>query len=200
LGVNIGKNKDTPLENAIDDYLFGFRHLWKYASYFTINISSPNTPCLRDLQRGELLAPLLQTLKKEQKSISTHKYVPIVVKISPDLSDSELAELAGIFLHQEIDGVIATNTTITRNGVESSKYATEAGGLSGKPLKSLSTEIIKKLYSLLGDKIPIIASGGVMDKSSAQEKFNAGAKLVQIYSGFIFHGPELVSRLAKVEG
>lgn len=198
LGINIGKNKDTPLELAIEDYLIGFRAFWKYASYITINISSPNTPGLRDLQQEDLLSRLLCVLKQEQHSVflNHHKYVPLVVKISPDLSEEGLHSVANVLLKEQIDAVIATNTTLSRDGVENATYANEAGGLSGKPLQARSTNIIKQLNSILKNKIPIIASGGIMDEQSAQEKFNAGAELIQIYSGFIYSGPGLIKRLA----
>ncbi len=200
LGVNIGKNKDTPLDKSIDDYLFGFRALWKYASYITINISSPNTPGLRDLQQGDMLAHLLRALKQEQQIIATKekKYVPLVVKIAPDLSSEELQELAAVLLQQQIDGVIATNTTLQREGVQQSRYAHEAGGLSGQPLQQRSTQILQQLCSILQDKIPVIASGGVMNKQAGMEKLNAGAKLVQVYSGFIYRGLKLISELAML--
>lgn len=194
LGVNIGKNKDTPLEYAIDDYLIGMRKLWKFASYITINISSPNTPGLRDLQQGDALSHLLSRLKQEQFDIHTkhQKYVPLVVKIAPDMTAPELEHMADALLQNQIDGVIATNTTLSRNGVENSPFATETGGLSGKPLTLLSTQVVRRLHELLQDNIPIIASGGVMNAESAQEKFAAGAKLVQVYSGFIYRGPEII--------
>lgn len=200
LGINIGKNKDTPIENALDDYLIGFRKLWSFASYITINISSPNTPGLRDLQQSDLLNHLLHALKKEQSLIfKTHqKYVPLVVKISPDLSTQELEELASIVLQQQMDGVIATNTTIDREGVLTSPYAKEVGGLSGKPLTMRSTQIIAKLHAILQNKIPIIASGGVMDIKTAQEKLAAGASLLQVYTGFIYQGPRIIRDLAKI--
>jgi len=197
LGINIGKNKDTPLEHAIDDYLMGFRAFWKYASYITINISSPNTPGLRDLQQDDILNALLITLKQEQQTIFLNhkKYVPLVVKISPDISGEALNAMASVFLKQKIDGVIATNTTIERNNVEHSPYKNESGGLSGRPLLEKSNQIVSQLYALLQDNIPIIASGGVMDKASAKQKFAAGAKLVQVYSGFIYSGPVIVKQL-----
>lgn len=200
LGVNIGKNRDTPLENAIEDYLYGFRALWKFASYITINISSPNTPGLRDLQQANWLTDLLSALKKEQAKIAQtqNKYVPLAVKISPDLSQQELQEIADVLLQQKIDGVIATNTTLSREGVENSPYAREAGGLSGKPLQRLSTDVIKQLHGLLQDKIPIIAVGGIMDEKSAGEKLKAGASLLQIYTGFIYSGPQIIRSLAAV--
>lgn len=199
LGINIGKNRDTSLEHAIDDYIYGFRKLARFASYITINISSPNTPELRKLQQGDLLLNLLRTLKSEQTNFTQqhHKYVPLVVKISPDLTKQEVDEIAEIILQQEIDGVIATNTTISRVGVENSIYANESGGLSGEPLRRKSTEVIKELSKLLNNKIPIIASGGVIDPKAAQEKFSAGASLVQIYTGFVFEGPKLIQQITQ---
>ena len=197
LGINIGKNKDTPLERAAEDYLLGFRALWKFASYITVNISSPNTPGLRDLQQTELLNHLLSTLKHEQKSIllSQNRYIPLVVKISPDLSQPALQELATVLLQQQIDGVIATNTTLDRDSIKHFPLAKEAGGLSGKPLDVRSTHTILQLHSYLQDSIPIIASGGVMDEKGAKEKLNAGASLLQVYTGFIYHGPDILRRL-----
>jgi len=200
LGINIGKNKDTPLEKAIDDYLTGFRAFWKFASYITINISSPNTPGLRDLQQDDLLKSLLCVLKQEQQSVLLNhkKYVPLVVKIAPDISEEELHSIAAVLLKEKVDGVIATNTTIQREGVENSPYAKEAGGLSGKPLLTRSTQVISHLNAVLQDQIPIIASGGVMDEQAAQQKYAAGAKLLQVYSGFIYSGPGIVKRLASI--
>jgi len=193
LGINIGKNKDTPVEQAVDDYLLGFRRLWKYASYITLNISSPNTPGLRDLQQVDRLITLLTALKKEQHIIAkSHRYIPLVVKISPDLSNIELRDLANILLQQQIDGVIATNTTIHREDIKNSPFAKEVGGLSGRPLQARSTQVIKQLHQLLQDKIPIIASGGVIDATAVQEKLNAGASLVQVYTGFIYQGPKII--------
>ena len=197
LGINIAKNRDTPNDDAVIDYLECFRRLWKYASYVAINVSSPNTPGLRDLQQADNLRQILIALKDEQTTIAReqNKYVPLVVKISPDMSVDGLNDVAEILLEQKMDGVIATNTTLRREGVAESPYATEAGGLSGKPLRALSTETIKQLHALLQNKIPIIASGGVMDKESAQEKLNAGASLLQVYTGFIYKGPAILSCL-----
>lgn len=201
LGINIGKNKNTSLENAVDDYLLGYRAFWKFASYITINISSPNTPGLRELQQEDLLSHLLRVLKQEQKTIllKHQKYTPLVVKISPDLSESELHSIAHVLLKEKIDGVIATNTTLHRDGVAVSPLAKEIGGLSGKPLQARSTHIINKLNVILQNNIPIIASGGVMDEKSAQEKFQAGAKLLQVYSGLIYSGPGIIKRLATLQ-
>jgi dihydroorotate dehydrogenase len=189
LGINIGKNKETPNEQAIDDYVFCFRQLWPFASYITINISSPNTDRLRELQQKEALVPLLMALKQEQQRVfhANHKYVPLVVKVSPDLSQQDLHTLADILLEQKIDGVIATNTTTEHQG--------EQGGLSGRPLQDKSTAVVKQLHSLLQNQIPIIASGGIMDEKSADEKFAAGAVLLQLYTGLIYEGPGLISSL-----
>jgi dihydroorotate dehydrogenase len=201
LGINIGKNKDTALENAVDDYLFGFRAFWKFASYLVINLSSPNTPGLRTLQQSDFLIHLLQRLKQEQHAIFLHqkKYVPLVVKISPDLSADELQSVAAVFLAEKIDGVIAANTTISRpDAVTNAAYAKEDGGLSGRPLCARSTHTIAQLHALLQNQIPIIASGGIMDEATAREKYQAGAALLQIYSGLIYAGPGLVRRLAKL--
>lgn len=202
LGINIGKNKETSIEKAADDYLFCFRALAKYASYITINISSPNTPSLRDLQHADHLDHLLHQLKEEQHKFhhAQQKYVPLVVKISPDLADEPLQALAAILLKHQIDGVIATNTTISRYGVEASNHANEAGGLSGKPLQKRSTYVLKQLNALLQNQIPIIASGGILDESSVQEKQNAGATLFQIYTGLIYQGPSIIPRLLRAIG
>lgn len=194
LGVNIGKNRDTATENALDDYLLGFRGVAPYASYVTINISSPNTPALRDLQHGDLLRVLLKTLKQEQAL--QKKYVPLVVKIAPDLSVAELENIADILLSEKIDGVIATNTTVERSGVAGSVFANEAGGLSGKPLFAQSTLVVKELRKLLQDKIPIIGCGGIMSGQDAADKFAAGAELVQVYTGLIYRGPGLIGEIA----
>jgi dihydroorotate dehydrogenase len=199
LGINIGKNRDTAIEHAIDDYLYCFKLLWPYASYITINISSPNTPGLRDLQHTDLLIALLSALKEAQQLIldKHQKYVPLVVKISPDLTEEDIQQMAQIFLDKNMDGVIATNTTLSRDGVEQARYAKEAGGLSGSPLHKQSTNCIAKLHAVLQNTIPIIASGGVIDETCVQEKLAAGAKLIQIYTGLIYAGPQLINRIAK---
>ncbi len=194
LGINIGKNRDTSLDNALDDYLFVMKRVLPYASYITINISSPNTEGLRDLQHGEYLRTLLRELKKEQAQYKT-KYVPLLVKISPDLTSHEVSQMAEIFLAENIDGVIATNTTTSRNGVEHSSFAAELGGLSGKPLLLPSTMILQQFHQLLQQKIPIIGCGGIASVDDAKEKIHAGASLVQIYTGFIYQGPGLVRAL-----
>lgn len=199
LGINLGKNADTPLESAVDDYLLGFKALWKYASYITINISSPNTRGLRDLQQKVFLSSILHTMKEEQTRIhqQENKYVPLVIKLSPDMTDEQTIEAANIILQEKIDGVIATNTTVARDGVMESKYVNETGGLSGMPLCARSTHVIKTLTSVLKDDVPVIGSGGVMDEETAKDKMTAGAKMVQVYTGFIYHGPEIIERIVK---
>lgn len=194
LGINIGKNFDTPLENALADYLYGLRKVYPYASYITINISSPNTPGLRTLQVGSEFATLLQALKNEQKQLSLQydKYVPLVVKISPDLDTEQIQQLAVQLLNYQIDGVIATNTTVSRPNVENLSNANQAGGLSGKPLLPLSLNVVKQLSQLVAGKIPIIALGGIFSSEDARAYFDAGASLVQIYTGFIYQGPHLI--------
>lgn len=198
LGINIGKNFDTPIEYATDDYLIGLRKAYPYASYVTINISSPNTKNLRQLQEGDEMQVLLSSLKDEQiKLAEAHqRYVPIVVKIAPDLSDEQLRAIGELLLAHGIDGVIATNTTISREAVKGLPCAEEAGGLSGAPLMQQSTEVVKVLYEVLGEQIPIIAAGGIFSGEDANQKIKAGAKLVQVYSGLIYQGPTLVHDVA----
>ncbi|MCW9027873.1 MAG: quinone-dependent dihydroorotate dehydrogenase [Kangiella sp.] len=199
LGINIGKNFDTPVEKAVDDYLIGMEKIYHRADYMVVNISSPNTPGLRDLQFGDTLKQLLDNLKKKQQALhQEHKvYKPLAIKIAPDLSSSDIEELADTFKQYELDGIIATNTTFDRSKVEGMKHAEEQGGLSGKPLASQSTKVIKRLVEALDDAIPVIGVGGITDEQSAIDKIEAGAKLVQIYSGFIYHGPQLVYEVAK---
>jgi dihydroorotate dehydrogenase len=199
LGINIGKNRDTAIENAVVDYVYGFRALASYASYITINISSPNTASLRDLQQTDLLYALLEEMKNTQTAFHAvnKKYVPLVVKLAPDLNADEVRAAAEILLATKIDGVIATNTTVSRIGVENSFYVNEVGGLSGKPLRVASTAVIQQLYKVLGNKIPIIASGGVMSAADASEKIAAGASLVQLYTGLIYCGPRLIGDCLK---
>lgn len=200
LGINLGKNADTPLDKAVDDYLIGMRALHRFASYFTINVSSPNTSGLRDLLQKDLLQSLLLPLKAEQAVIHQRdkKYIPLVVKVSPDMSDEQIEEASEVFINEKIDGVIATNTTISRDGVLYSPLAAEKGGLSGMPLCPRSTHVIHLLHKSLKNKIPVIGSGGVMDEESAKDKIDAGVSLLQVYTGFIYHGPQIVSRLANL--
>ncbi len=199
IGINIGKNAVTPLERAIDDYQYGLKVAYPYADYIVINISSPNTKGLRRLQHGETLYSLLKQLQITQNYLAEKyaSYVPLLVKISPDMTWEEYTELAQILKTLKIDGVIATNTTVGRQGVEGHLHALEMGGLSGAPLTNRSTEVIQYLYNQWGEDIPIIASGGIMDQSTAMAKLAAGAKLIQLYSGFIYRGPDLLTEIAK---
>jgi dihydroorotate dehydrogenase len=199
LGINIGKNKDTPDENAKDDYLICMRKVYNYATYITINISSPNTPGLRSLQYGDALNELLAALKAEQQVLKEQygKYVPLAVKIAPDLSKEEIESIAECLISNNIDGVIATNTTLSREGVEGLEHGEEQGGLSGEPVKDKSTEVIRLLAIALDHKLPIIGVGGIASGRDAQEKIAAGAKLVQVYTGFIYQGPELVKDIVN---
>ncbi|MDP6165040.1 MAG: quinone-dependent dihydroorotate dehydrogenase [Gammaproteobacteria bacterium] len=195
LGINIGKNFDTPVEHAVDDYLICMQKVYAHASYITVNISSPNTPGLRELQYGESLRQLLTRLKQEQAVLAeVHgRYVPLAVKIAPDMDSEQLAGVALCLQEQKMDAVIATNTTLSRQGVEHYANGDEAGGLSGAPLTDRSTAVIAELYGLLGDAIPIIGVGGITCGDDARAKLNAGAKLVQVYSGFIYAGPRLIA-------
>ncbi len=200
LGINIGKNFDTPIANAAEDYLIGLRLAYPFASYITLNISSPNTQNLRQLQQGDEIKNLLAQLKEEQQRLQqqTHnRYVPLVVKIAPDLTDEEITHIGKLLLAYAIDGVIATNTTIAREAIAGHPLAHQAGGLSGAPVKAQSTHVVSRLSSELGGKIPIIAAGGILTAQDAQEKLAAGASLVQIYSGLIYQGPELIADIVN---
>ena len=200
LGINIGKNRDTPLERAVDDYRSALSQVYQYADYVTINISSPNTPGLRDLQHGEELEKLLSSLKQEQSRLEeVHgKYVPLAVKIAPDLDKQAVAELAQAFIRLDIDGVIATNTTNSREGLRDKKQGQEQGGLSGRPLTQMSDLVLEWLVAELEGKIPVIAAGGVFSADDARRKMELGASLVQVYTGFIYQGPPLVRDCADV--
>ncbi|EPN8462071.1 quinone-dependent dihydroorotate dehydrogenase [Vibrio cidicii] len=199
LGINIGKNKDTPIEKGVEDYLICMDKVYEYAGYIAVNISSPNTPGLRSLQYGEALDELLFALKRRQQELAEKysKYVPLTLKIAPDLTDEEIKQICQSLIKNKIDGVIATNTTLDRSIVEGMKYANEAGGLSGRPLQSRSTEVVRLLHQELQGDIPIIAVGGIDSFVAAKEKMMAGANLVQVYSGFIYHGPGLVRDIVK---
>lgn len=199
LGINIGKNKDTPDENAKDDYIHCMRKVYDFASYITVNISSPNTPGLRSLQYGEALNELLSALKAEQTSLAEKfgKYIPVAVKIAPDLNADEVTSIAKCLIANNIDGVIATNTTLARDKVAHLPFGNEQGGLSGAPVKDKSTEVIKLLAKALDNKLPIIGVGGIASGADAQEKIAAGAKLVQVYTGFIYQGPKLIKDIVQ---
>ena len=193
LGINLGKNKDTPNEQALSDYLIGIQKAWTHADYLAINISSPNTAGLRDLQHGAALRTLLIGIKSEQQRLaaSTQKHVPIVVKIAPDLDDEALNDLLDTIAACGIDGIIATNTTLDKSAVASHPRGNEQGGLSGAPLTTRATAILTKIRARL-PSIPLIAAGGVMSAADMQTKLDAGADLVQIYTGLIYHGPQLI--------
>jgi dihydroorotate dehydrogenase len=199
LGINIGKNFDTPIENAADDYLIGLRKAYTSASYITINISSPNTKNLRQLQQGDDIKSLMSALKEEQLKLQQQhgNYVPLALKIAPDLNADEITHIAKLLLEFEVDGVIATNTTIARDMIADHPLANEAGGLSGAPVKEKSTLVVRGLAAELKGKIPIIAAGGILSAADAREKLAAGASLVQIYSGLIYRGPQLIADIVK---
>ena len=194
LGINIGKNADTPVERAEDDYLICLEKVYPHADYITVNISSPNTQGLRSLQNEEALTRLLSALKERQTQLSGEhgRYVPLLVKIAPDLSLAEVEGMAAVFRAQEIDGVIATNTTLARDAVAGLRHAGETGGLSGRPVRVSSTRVLHELTAALDGKMPVIGVGGISDAESAAEKIRAGASLVQIYTGFIYEGPGVI--------
>ncbi|MCB0486439.1 MAG: quinone-dependent dihydroorotate dehydrogenase, partial [Flavobacteriaceae bacterium] len=194
IGGNIGKNKLTPNQNAVDDYISCFNTLFDVVDYFVVNVSSPNTPNLRDLQEKEPLTNLLKRLQQENDTKPSRK--PILLKIAPDLTDSQLLDIIDIVHTTKIDGVIATNTTISREGLLS-KDKDETGGLSGKPLTHRSTEVIRFLAERSNKSFPIIGVGGIHSAEDAMEKLNAGADLVQLYTGFIYEGPKLVKQINK---
>ncbi len=202
LGINIGKNFDTPNERAVDDYLICMRKVYAYASYITVNISSPNTKNLRALQEKEALSDLLGTLKQEQlKLAQTHgRYVPVALKIAPDLELEQVNEIADLLMAHNIDAVIATNTTLARDMVQGMENANETGGLSGAPVREKSTRVIQQLSQRLQGALPIIGVGGILSGADAVEKIAAGASLVQVYSGLIYKGPKLVHDICKSLG
>lgn len=195
LGINIGKNKDTPLDKASEDYLHCMQKVYESASYIVINISSPNTPDLRHLQKKEYLDDLLSQLKMAQNQLANQcgRYVPLVVKVSPDESDEALKEMSGLIVQHGLDGIIATNTTASRNRMEDSFK--EEGGISGRPLRELSNRCIRLLKTYVGDALTLIGTGGVDDLESATEKLRSGADLLQLYTGLIYQGPGLVYQL-----
>ncbi len=194
IGINIGKNVDTPVEEAIEDYLKCLRTAYPYADYITVNISSPNTPGLRTLQYGEELDQLLASIKFEQmKLAASHRmYKPVAVKVAPDLESEEITEIAKTLLVNNIDALIATNTTLSRDAVRGIPHAEEAGGLSGAPVRDMSTKVISEFHECLKGEIPIIGVGGISSAQDAQNKLDAGADLVQVYSGLIYEGPALI--------
>lgn len=198
VGVNIGKNKSTPNELAYEDYVHCLEKVYPYASYITINISSPNTPGLRDLQSEQALDVLLTAVMNRRLALADQyqRQVPIVVKLSPDYPHQEIEVFVNMLLKHQVDGVIATNTSVDHSAVEHFRYGQEQGGLSGIPICSKSTDTISEIHRIAGNQLPIIGVGGIHDRLSAQEKYNAGATLIQLYTGMIYKGPKLIKQLA----
>jgi dihydroorotate dehydrogenase len=194
LGINIGRNKDTPNEHAVEDYLFCLERVYARASYVTVNVSSPNTQGLRDLQEQETLRRFIGTLREAQERLAAQhgKRKPMLLKIAPDLSDAELDAVADVLLAARIDGLICTNTTIERTAIAGAEHAREAGGLSGRPLFAKSTAVLQGMSRRLGGKIPLIGVGGILSGTDAAQKIAAGASLTQFYSGMIYRGPALI--------
>ncbi len=202
LGINIGKNFDTPNHLAVNDYLTCMEKVYAQASYITVNISSPNTKNLRDLQEEDALSHLLATLKKAQSELAERhgKYVPLTLKIAPDLTESQVIKIADLLMHYQIDGVIATNTTLSRHQIQGLPFANEQGGLSGAPVRNQSTVVIQQLSKRLEGALPIIGVGGISCGADAVEKIAAGASLVQVYSGLVYKGPVLIRDVCKALG
>ncbi len=194
IGINIGKNANTPVEQAADDYVYCLERAYPYASYITVNISSPNTKNLRDLQSGAALTQLLDTIKNRHNQLATEYgfYVPLVLKVAPDLEPSQVDYISQQLLDFEIDGLIATNTTLSRVGVEDLTDGDQMGGLSGRPVSHISTQILQQFSDQLGDKVALIGVGGIDSGDQAVKKIQAGAELVQLYTGLIYRGPGLV--------
>jgi dihydroorotate dehydrogenase len=199
LGLNIGKNFDTPNARAVDDYLACLAGCYAQASYVAVNVSSPNTKGLRDLQQEEALGKLVARLKAEQAKLAQRhgKYTPLTLKIAPDLEPKALDGIARLLVKHRVDGVIATNTTISRDGVEGMPHAGEAGGLSGRPLRERATEVVRALARALDGALPIIGVGGILSGADAKEKLDAGASLVQVYTGLVYRGPDLVAECVR---
>jgi len=199
VGVNIGKNFDTPVEQAADDYRLCMRACYEVADYITVNISSPNTPGLRSLQHGDELRSLLALLKEEQRKLQERHscYTPMLVKLAPDLTEADIKSTCEQIMQAEMDGIIATNTTLARTGVSDNPLAAEQGGLSGAPLSIQATEVITQIRSEVGPQLPLIGVGGIMSAADAKARLEAGADLLQLYSGFIYHGPELISDILR---
>lgn len=198
VGLNIGKNASTPIENAASDYVTAMEAVYEVASYITVNISSPNTQNLRALQGEDMLRSLLQSLHIAREALSDRFGIrkPLFLKIAPDLEQNDIKLIADLLVEFKIDAIIATNTTIARDAVQELEFGKEAGGLSGAPVRQVSTEVVRSLKGYLGDAIPIVGVGGIMTGKDAQEKLTAGASLVQIYSGLIYRGPKLISECA----
>lgn len=202
LGINIGKNKETPIPLAAEDYLYCLKAVYPYASYVTVNISSPNTPDLRQLQQGDFFSNLLAQLQTEQKRLADcfQRHVPLVIKVSPDESDETLKQMSEVILNYGVEGIVASNTTCSREGVETLASANEQGGLSGSPLALASTRCLRTLKAYVGNSVTLIGVGGIDSPDRAQEKISAGASLIQVYTGLIYKGPGLVRELIECLG
>ncbi|NVK24351.1 MAG: quinone-dependent dihydroorotate dehydrogenase [Gammaproteobacteria bacterium] len=198
LGINIGKNKDTPNEKGHEDYVICMQKVYQYADYITVNISSPNTPGLRDLQFGDSLTVLLSAVKEQQLILEKEhgKYVPVLVKIAPDMDDVAIEQVVECITKEGMDGIIATNTTLSRDAVQGLPHCDEAGGLSGNPVTDMSTEVIRKIRAINSD-VPIIGVGGINNAETAKQKLEAGASLVQVYTNFIYQGPKLIKDIVE---
>jgi dihydroorotate dehydrogenase len=199
LGINIGKNFDTPIERAVDDYLICLRKVYAHASYVAVNISSPNTQNLRSLQQAPALERLLSSLAEARSRLAAEhrRRVPLAIKIAPDLDADAIADVARLAVEHEMDAIIATNTTLARDGVEGLRHSAEPGGLSGAPLRPRSTAVIEELARKLAGRLPIIGVGGILSGADALEKVSAGARLIQVYTGLIYRGPALVGEIAR---
>lgn len=199
IGINIGKNAVTPVEKAADDYIYCLERVYPHASYITVNISSPNTKNLRDLQSGDALTELLDTIKNRHSQLATEYgfYVPMVLKVAPDLTIDQVDYISKQLIEFDFDGLIATNTTLSRSGVEDLPFGNETGGLSGRPVGHLSTQIVEQFYERLEGKLPIIGVGGIDSGDKAVRKLHAGASMVQLYSGMIYKGPKLVQQCVE---
>lgn len=199
LGLNIGKGKDTPLNQAVEDYLYCLKRVYPHASYIAVNISSPNTPDLRQLQQKKYLSDLTLTLRQAQLNLTEEykRYVPLLIKVSPDETDESLKTMAEILCKHGIDGIIATNTTCARTQVQSETHAQEAGGLSGRPLQQRSTDCLRLLKEIVGNDMTLIGVGGIDSEAIARQKLAAGADLLQVYTGLIYQGPGLIANLTK---
>lgn len=199
IGVSIGKNEATPLEKALDDYLICLDKVYAHCDYVAVNVSCPNTPGLTALQEAEPMEHLISGIKQEQLKLaaSTHRYVPLVVKIAPDLTKPQLQALCEICLKHQIDGITCTNTTVRRDMISGMEHASEWGGLSGQPLKALSTQVLQQVHEMVGDKIPLIGVGGIDGPVAAREKLAAGAQLLQLYSSFVYQGPQVIQQVVE---
>lgn len=199
LGVNIGKNKDTALEDTVSDYLICLNKVHKYADYIAVNVSSPNTPGLRDFATSSHFAELISAVKQRLAELNSEyqRNVPLLVKVAPDLTDEQLEQFCKILLDFEVEGIVATNTTISRDNISGVRWAAEAGGLSGKPLRDLSTKAIRNIKKITGDKMLIVGVGGISSVADAKDKLEAGADLLQIYTSFIYQGPGLVKNIVR---